>query len=645
MRFASMARLAPFSRRGFTRTVLGLLAVGIAISYAGAIGAGFYFDDIYGIHDNPALRSLANIPQFFSDPFTLTTVRENVDVRPVLVTSYAINYAISGVRPWSYHVFNLIVHFAASVLVFLLVRDHVWWPEAQRGPEGAARWPAAAAALFFALAPINNQAVNYMWARSALLCTALYLAAFHALLSRRLVASVALHVLALLTKAIAVTLPAVFIAYDFLYRDRRRHPGLREWLADWRELVVPVGPLLVADAAYLLYRWMLLPDWAYDALHEVWVTPWIWLISQWSALLHYVRIFLWPAGLSVDHDLPFTLSLAETRAWASLLVLTAWIAAALRWSRRLPHVAFATLWFFVTLAPESTIVPLAEVVNDHRPYIASSLGLAVLLAWLVERGALLAGRFRRTVFMAAVSLLCLGAVVVGARRSYEWADEQRLWESTVKASPNNGRAWMNAGRLHLRKGNTREARRYFERSRQLLPAYPYLYMNLSALELAEGRPKEAVAWAQEAVRFGSGLSRSYSSLGRAYEQQGRFADAVAAWRHASELDPNDAAAREAHERAAASQASQESQQSEGAIMTEGLRLLDVERDAGAAAVKFRQVLERNPAHYGATWQLARALDAAGRPEEARPVWEKMLEMARNAKDAASEARVRERLRR
>src|SRR5258708_7485183 len=106
-----MTRRVPIDGRRFTQLFSAVLAGGIAIAYANGFGFGFYFDDSYGIRENPAIRSLANIPHFFTDPFTLTTVRENVDIRPVLVTTYALNYAISGNDPWSYHAFNMIVHF------------------------------------------------------------------------------------------------------------------------------------------------------------------------------------------------------------------------------------------------------------------------------------------------------------------------------------------------------------------------------------------------------------------------------------------------------------------------------------------------------------------------------------------------------
>ena len=152
--------MASLGGRRFTAVFVALLALGIAASYSNSLGIGFYFDDLYGIHNNPTIRSLRNIPGFFTDPHAFWTDRTQADVRPVLLISYALNYAVSGLAPWSYHVLNLILHFVAALLVFVLVRDHVWWPARERGPSGEARIPAAAAALFFALAPLNTQPVD-----------------------------------------------------------------------------------------------------------------------------------------------------------------------------------------------------------------------------------------------------------------------------------------------------------------------------------------------------------------------------------------------------------------------------------------------------------------------------------------------------
>lgn len=630
----------PAGRR-FTLLFLALLALGIGVSYSDSFGIGYYFDDGPGIARNPAIRSLGNIPSFFSDPRAVWVEQEGPDLRPILLITYALNYAISGLEPWSWHALNLILHFIAAALVFVIVRDHLWWPVSERGPGGPARIPAAAAALFFALAPLNTQPVNYLWARSALLCVTLYLGAFLGFLRRRWVLGSVLLALALCTKAIAITLPVMLVSHALVYRGRQRHLGIGDWLRDWRRLATPVLLAVALDAAYLGYRGLVLRSWTADAPHDAWVTSWIWFMSEWPALLHYVGQFLWPNALSVDPDFPFTPSLFMPRAWGSLLVLLVWVALALLALRRHPQVTFATAWFFVTLGPESSFVPTGQMISDHRPYIASSLGLSVLLAWALYQGAArLAPYLRQASFVAACVLILVPAVGFNRHRTWQWGDALRIWEDTVRKSPRNPRAWANAGIASMTRGDLAGARRYLERAIEINPRVSVVYANLSVLEAREGHLDAALRAAQQAVRLRPDLAIMHVQLGRALEALGRAWEAAEAYRRAVELDPRMAEPRAALARLGApSEASEE-----GALMKAGLDLLYARGDPAGAAVRFRSVLERNPTHYGATYQLAAALDRAGHPAEARPLWEKVLRMAEGSGDAPTADTVRARLR-
>jgi tetratricopeptide (TPR) repeat protein len=636
--------------RGFLVGVAVALALAVGVAYANGLGIGFYFDDEFLIPLNPAVKSLRNIPRYFIDTSTLTTIQENADLRPVLQITYALNYAISGLWPWSYHVLNMILHVVNALLVFVIVRDHLWWPESERGGTGQARIPAAAAALLFALAPLNSQSLVYLSARSALLCTTFFLAAFLAYLRRRWSLLGVFHGLALLTKAIAVTLPAVIVLHDFLYRDRARYPTIGTYVRGSRRLLVPVGLTALLDVACVVYRWAVAPPW--EGRHEKAVTPVIWFVTQWSAYLEYARLFVWPNRLSIDHDFPVTWSLAEPRAWIALAVLTAWIGLALWQGRRHPLVAFATLWFFVTLAPESTFVPLAETINDHRPYIGSSLGLSVLLMWILWR---FAGAFKqeaRTVFVGACLLLCGAAFPVIWQRNWEWQDPVRLWETTTVTSPLNGRAWMNAGTALMGRGDFVGARRYFEHARQLAPRYSYVYMNLAVLELHDNHPAAAIEAVETAVRLTPNLAPPFVYQGWVLDRLGRVDEAVAAYRRALAIDPKNSGAAEALTRLTTQPASSAQKREEvgeqalqAAMMKLGLDLLYTRQNPGAAATQFRKVLALNSSHYGATYQLAASLDAGGKRDEARPEWEKVLRMAEGYNDGATAATARARLKR
>ena len=282
-----------------------LFAVVIGAAYASSFGGGFHFDDSHVLEQNPFIRSLRHVPRFFVDPNTTTVLRENEDLRPLLLLTFALNYAVSGSATWSYHAVNLVLHWSAVLLVFRIVRDHLWL-----GDDALA--VAAASALVVALHPLNTEPVDYLSARSALLTTVFSLAAFDATARARPRWAVVLLAAALLTKAIAATLPLAVAGYALLARHRQTPAP------SWQL----VAALAVVAAGGLLYRLLLLPPWISQTAHAADVTPRIWLMTGWSAYLYYLRLFLWPDALVVDRlDYPLTRSFLEPRAWGSLLVL------------------------------------------------------------------------------------------------------------------------------------------------------------------------------------------------------------------------------------------------------------------------------------------------------------------------------------
>jgi tetratricopeptide (TPR) repeat protein len=264
-------------------------------------------------------------------------------------------------------------------------------------------------------------------------------------------------------------------------------------------------------------------------------------------------------------------------------------------------VTFATAWYFLALAPETTLSPLSEVVNDHRPYFAAALGLAPLTAWALWAVAQRIGRAR--VAVSAVTLCaCIAAVPVVRKRNWIWQDGLRLWLDAEEKGPTNGRAALNAGREWMKRGHLAEARASFDRSLSLMPLNPYLFMNISVLEAAERRPAEALTAAKRAL----------------------------------ELAPNNPIARQYYEQALAGAG-------EAGLMERGLDALYRRADPGAAVEAFAAVLARNPEHYGATYQSAVALERLGRIGEARKTWVKVLRLAASYDDAPTARTANEHL--
>ena len=572
-----------------------LLALAILVANANGLRGGFFGDDASGIAANPAIRSLANIPRFFADPSTLSPVKEHVDIRPVVVTTFAINHAISGLDPWSWHALSLLLHFVSSFLVFVIVRDHAWWPVEERGAHGQARWPAAACALLFALAPLTTQALVDTWARPMLLGTTLCLGAFLAFARGRHGIAAMLHALALLSSPVALSLPVLILTREWILRDRSRHPGLRAWLGDMGRLARPVGMLVALSVASLAQRAFMLDASQGDGLRATWGTPDAALLSAAAAAMQHVRLFLWPSGLAADHGSPTPSVFGDDWAsgtlllWLPLLILLAWSVFVAWLARRNPLPAFATAWFFVALVTEMPFISRSAAFADQRAYLASSLGLALLLvaaAWQLARR--FAGNAAHRAFAGATLALCMATLPVSWYRNWQWGEAERLWRSTTRVSPGNSRAWTHLGRQLMDRGASDEARASLERA--------------LALDVSNETAKSALASLQ---------IQSVAAMPADARPQVMPQDMP----QAMTVDE---------------------------LMQQAVKALRA-KDWQVAVGPLRAVLAMSPSHYGATYQLAAALDHLGQRDEAVTYWKAVLPMAEKYHDAETAATARQRL--
>jgi tetratricopeptide (TPR) repeat protein len=608
----------------FASRVPWLLAAAVVLCYANSLAIPFHFDDWHVIEENPYIRSLDNVPRFFVDPSTFSVNPRSRLLRPVLLTTFAVNYAVSGLAPWSYHLLAIALHWIVAILIYRIVRDHLWLGEARYAV-------ATAAALLVAVHPLNTEPVVYVSARSATLVTALYLGAFDAALRRRRWTCRALFVLALLTKPIAVTLPLALVGYWGVARARTG-AGESPRPMPWR-FVTELGAVGVLVG--LVYPAALVSPTIRADMSST--DTWTYVMTGWSAYLYYLRLFLWPDALVADRvDYPLARSFLTPQAWMSLVALLGLGGLAWRARRRWPALTFAGLWFFVTLAPESSVFPLAEPVNEHRPYLAmlgfgtaAALGLGALARRLAAvYHAPLSWTFALVV---AVVTSVLGAATVGRNRT--WQSEYALWSDAVAKAPGNSRAWLNLGHAAMSLDRSEEARAHFLRAHAIDRCYAIVQMNLCSLDVRAGNLDTALAWADDAVACEPGLALSHFYRATVLERLRRFDDARAAYEETTRRDPLHAEAwhsigrlseaREAWTAAAAAHdaalTASDGTHTEAAMHAGLLYHYRLGRLAEAVA-HYRAVLRTVPTHYGAQYQLAVALFTRGERHESAAVW-------------------------
>ena len=532
--------------------VIALLVLAVALVYSNSLHNGFHLDDSYGLVDNPMIRDLSNIPEYFKDPRTLTTIRSNADYRPILQITFALNYAISEYRPWSWHLLNLLLHSIVATALFLLGRRLLgtgrlvplsWLSEAEGD------LAAAGAALWFAVHPIGSGCANYMWARSSLLVAAFVLPA--TVLHLRslspgglpaLATAVLLYLLALFTKVEAISFLAIVALVELLALVTPP-PEKRPMRARLATAALRFAPYLLVSAGYLAVRAVLVPEYVEVQRHEADMTPYFYLLTQLRVWWLYVARFIAPVELVTD-DKSYAVSHSLFDPFV-LHALVGWLAVGallLRAVFRAPVIAFLALAFFVHLSPHSSVAPLAEMHNEHRPYLAStSLFLLAAVGVVLLARAIAGGRRWAAPAGFVAFALSWGAMTYARNRI--WVDDESFWSDILLKAPHSTRAQLNYGLILMARGQLAEAEQRFRESIRLAPQYPVAFINLGIARDHQGDLKGALEAMDTAVRLTPNESGPYYWRGYTRARNRDFAGAVDDLQRAVQLDERDLKAR------------------------------------------------------------------------------------------------------
>lgn len=585
----SPARVAPGARwRAWMRAPglllvlsIGLVLGAVALAYKDGVGNTFALDDAHTIVNNPSVRNLASVPRYFTDPRTFSTLSTNLDYRPVLQTTYAINHALArrltlaeGQAPDGYdtrvwNLTNIAIHAWVSVCVMLLGRR--LFGRGQLAPlprlsSAQGDLCALAAGLLVAVHPAFSGAVNYISARSSTLVAALTLPVLliylRQLQTRRGGAWVALgcvlYALALLTKIEAVAMLGVLFVAEILL-----NPANRAW---------PILPRMVAASGfgrvlpYAVLSVLGVVLWAaMSPLQDsstraaTGVTPLVYLATQTHAWWYYVGQLVAPveqmtenlsypvswfgrSGHEPAFGFPEMLTLLALAGWLVVLAFT------LRALRQLPGIALCVLGFAIMLLPHSSLVPLAEMVNEHRPYLslcflalAGVVGLSALGRWIVRPGAGTGvgtrGDAGGRAALALVAVLCVPLTLLTFERTRVWKSELTMWGDNARKQPAASRVQMNYGLALMSAGRYPEAERVLRESVRLSPTYAWARLNLGLCLAGMDRDEEAIAELDRAVAINASREVTHYWRGRFYAQRRRWDKAADDFRAAFELNP------------------------------------------------------------------------------------------------------------
>jgi Flp pilus assembly protein TadD len=444
------------------------LAVATTLAYLPALSAPFVMDDVLGITANPSIQSPGHPLRAFMPPPNLP-----VSGRPVVNVTLAINYAINAVlgvdqrrdpegvhKAIGYRLFNLFFHLCTGALLFGVMRRAIREQSIPDDWKALADSIAGMVCALWLLHPIQSEVLNYVVQRTEALASLFYVLTLYCSLRawdsggdtsrlRWYVAAVFACVLGVGSKEIAISAPLAVILYDRAFRfqswsDIRRAPNGRSRF---------YAALTIASvAAFSLFS---LGGRGESAGFNLGMQWYDYFYTQCWAVAHYLILIVWPSALTVDYG---TKVITGAKGIPGAVVLTTFAALVLRaWSKlpRLGWFAFLGAWFFILLAPSSSVLPIpAEIAAERRIYLA----LVSVLVLLV-----VGAEWSRRTFAKSISQtqLWTGFAVIGAvlalttaQRSYTYSSSELLWRDAVAKMPGNPRAWDNLGMALYREGPT-----------------------------------------------------------------------------------------------------------------------------------------------------------------------------------------------
>ena len=554
-------------QRKFILAVSAVL-LAITVCYSNYFFTGLHIDDYSSIRDNPAIRSLRNVPRFFFDPSTSSTDPADYAYRPVVTTSLAVDYFLGrGLSPFFLHFSTFLVFLAGLALIGWFF----WLVFEQTLPHPWNAYLAILAAALFGLHPAVAELLNSLSQRGEMFAAlgvvggvALY-AAFPG--RRRFGLYLLPPLVGVLANPAGLIFGPMLLAYILLIeppptydkdqaftpdqtksRDqtqapietepsgdaperirirRRKHP-FRRYLKAQLARFTPA--LLFTAAAGVMHSLSIPSQVSSESLVSYWFTqPW--------AAWHYFAGFFAPFHLGPASDLAVFTSY-DIHAVLGLIFLIGMISVALLLavSRVWRPVVFGIWWFIIGLLPGAMLIQ-ADVESDTRMFLPL-IGLVLAVAWtfrmLLPSGEPLR---RLEAIVAAAIILALGFGTYARNRV--WSDELGLWYDAIEKHPKSVHGLLNYGLALAAKGQASEGFEYLRQARHINPDSAEVEANMGTVAGLLNRNGEAEDHFRVGLQLGADRPLSHFLAAAWLEKQGRYADALESYSWASSLAPTD----------------------------------------------------------------------------------------------------------
>ena len=535
----------------WTLAAVIVLAAATAIAYYPSLSYNFQFDDIY------------NIQKFFHLRINDLKAWAFGGGRWISYVLNAIHYKIGKHNPFVYRRSNMIFHITTGLLIFFVTSVSLLGLKKYGSVVKKAFPIAFFTAILFLLHPVQTQTVSYVIQGQLEGLASLFMMAiilvylFYQQASSWKVKAPLLALITVLgifscgTKEIAVLSPLMLLLFDWFFVSQGSFVALKK---KWLFFLSYTALIAFQYLRYLNFHFLknsflgtaVLPNNVGNMITanaEQTINPLTYFMSQFKVVVHYIFMFLWPFNISVDYDWKMPSTFFSTEVILPLLLLLSLLAGTLFLLRKdTTHlIAFCSLWFFIGLAPRSTIIPSTELVADYKTYF-SSFGIFLLLAlalvfgfeWVTKKLS-----FKNNQLGAyGVTALCVIVLGLGTyERNRIWRSGEAFWMSNIQNSPKKARAYNNYAVAIAEHERYAEAIPYLRKAIKLDPYYPDPWSNISVCYCRIGKLDIAINSLRRALTINPNYPEFYNNLSSYLLTKKEYAEVKRLTQHAIKLRP------------------------------------------------------------------------------------------------------------
>lgn len=492
----------------------GILALTFGLYFKTLSNEFINWDDPHYVYENSMVWGFGNgnLKRMWSE-FVVA------NYHPLSVMSLALNYTMGELKPFYYHLTNVLLHLINTLLVFVFV-----YRLTERKNDIA-----LLSALLFAIHPLHVESVAWVAERKDVLYTVFFLPALILYLKYKEKPSVTLYVcmtiaylLSLLSKPAAVIFPLLLLCIDY-FQGRKMEA----------KLIVEKIPFFALSLLFGIITIFAQKD---SAIGEFEQYPIYWrlMFPTYGFVMYIIKLFF-PLNQSLLYPYP-QVSIGLSAMYPLSLLLTGGIVALTVWSLKYTRiVAFSILFYFFNLVLVLQFLSVGEAIISERYTYMAYVGLFILIGYgyryLIGNNPSL-----KPVLIALFGVACLAYSYKTYDRVGQWKDSGTIWTDMIQQYPNRSpSAYNNRGHFFRAEKKYQEAINDLSIAIQLHPKYHLAYVNRGNTYFSLGKNDEAMNDYNKAVELDNKYPEAYGNRGSVFFQKGQYEPAIQDYNKALEL--------------------------------------------------------------------------------------------------------------